>query len=199
MLTENEKQLIHAARQGLKAEVDRLINDGTDVNADHGQALISALENRHQEVIELLLEKGARTDLATSGEILPAAVRSGRTKNVQSIFKQAADGHYHTVSNWEEALAIAVNYGYAEIAALLLDLGTDPDTRNRAAAARDASKKGEPLFSAVQSRNVAMVKLLLEHGARPDLRKDTIPLAIKNDDQEVLDLLSSIGADALKL
>jgi ankyrin repeat protein len=187
MLTNNEKKLIRAATKGLTKQAQKLLDSGTNVDVDHGRPLIRALENEHQEVIDLLLDRGARTDLGISYDFLPAAARNGRLENVKRLFEQAAKGGW-IVSNYPEALVAAVEYGHRDIADLLLNRGADPDTRNL------KRHEGEPLLSAVRSGHLEMVRLLLEHGAGARRRKDTLSAAIQNGNEAVIDLLRTHGA-----
>ena len=55
-------QLIEAAKKGDKAEVERLLKAGADVNAknnDGWTALMKASENGRKEVVEMLINAGA--------------------------------------------------------------------------------------------------------------------------------------------
>src|SRR5262249_61092670 len=67
------------------------------------------------------------------------------------------------------ALALAAQLGRTEIVRLLLDAGEDPDRRNPDGFHSHAT----PLHQAVWGNHEAVVRLLIERGARLDLR-DTL-------------------------
>jgi ankyrin repeat protein len=83
--------------------------------------------------------------------------------------------------------------GYVEIVTLLLEHGADPNLPEEGIAPR-----GHGLYSAVYNGHFEIAKLLLEHGAFPsplvESSADALSIAIKNNNQPMIELLASYGA-----
>ena len=98
------------------------------------------------------------------------------------------------------ALALACMQGQARVVRLLLDTGAEPDRYNP----DGFHAHSTPLHQAVWGRHLDVVKLLVEHGARLDLRDriyDGTPLdwAVYGDRSEIAEYLrdrSDAGAPA---
>ncbi len=83
--------------------------------------------------------------------------------------------------------------GDIEIVKLLLERGADPNLPEEGIAPH-----GHALYSAVAAGHFEIARLLLEHGAYPsaavESSADCLSRAIMNEDQRMIDLLSSYGA-----
>ena len=90
-------------------------------------------------------------------------------------------------------LGLAIFFGHEEVARQLVDAGADVDRPSRNAT------RVAPLHSAVASGSVALVKLLLEHGAHPDgaefLEATPLHSAAGHGNHEMVELLLAAGAD----
>lgn len=130
-------------------------------------------------LIDLLCDRGARADgalrpaavhgefgavealLANGAEIdLPVAAALGRTEEFRTLLP-SSDGDDRP---W--ALALAAQFGRAEMVRMLLDAGVDPNRYNPPG----AHSHSTPLHQAAAGGHAEVVRLLLERGARADLK-----------------------------
>jgi len=115
---------------------------------DHG-AVFACLANGCPEAARYLAERGAQLDLVTAAGV-------GRLDVVQRLVDQA------DTPRREMALRYAAAYANGDVVRCLLDRGLNVDAH---------TGDGETaLFYAVLSGRLAMIKLLLERGARPSVR-----------------------------
>jgi ankyrin repeat protein len=119
--------------------------------------LITALAFGFRNTAEALASRGARVDR------LPAAAGLGRFDAARNLLATASTEDRH------RALALAAQHGYVEIVRLLLDAGEDPNRFNP----DGFHKHSTPLHQAALAGHDAVVRLLVDCGARLDLR-DTI-------------------------
>jgi ankyrin repeat protein len=143
------------------ALVDTLVDFGAAVES-HGSGewtspLMTALAFGFRDAAEALVRRGARV------ETLAAAAGLGRLADARQLLTAASADDRH------RALSLAAQHGHTEIVGLLLDAGEDPDRYN------PKSNHGHttPLHQAVWSGHDSVVRLLVERGARLDI-KDTI-------------------------
>lgn len=136
-----ETPLMTAARTGKVEVVKALIARGADVNVklEGGQtAMMWAAADGHTAVVEALLAAGAdfQTPLATGFTPLLFAVRAGHEDVVKVLLKAGVDINAITaptrtanklLRRGASALTLAVENGRFEMAAMLLDLGADPN------------------------------------------------------------------------
>ena len=91
------------------------------------------------------------------------------------------------------ALGLAVFFGHEEIARVLVGAGADVDRPSHNAI------RVAPLHSAVESGSLALVNLLLEHGAKPDcvefLEATPLHSAAARGSREMVERLLKAGAD----
>ncbi|MCI0403704.1 MAG: ankyrin repeat domain-containing protein [Acidobacteria bacterium] len=150
------------AEAGLQvALVDTLVDFGAALEArgsgDWTSPLMTALAFGFQEAAEALVRRGARMDT------LAAAAGLGRVAEASQLLATARGEDRH------RALVLAAQQGHAEIVGLLLDAGEDPNRYNP----KGNHSHSTPLHQAVFSDRNAVVRLLVERGARLDI-KDTI-------------------------
>ncbi|MGE4054593.1 MAG: ankyrin repeat domain-containing protein [Vicinamibacterales bacterium] len=208
-----EPVLLAAARAGSLEAVKAILERGPDVNAKearHGQtALMVAAGGRepHPEIVQVLLEYGADVNVRAAAGLTPLlfAVRQGDLASTQLLVKAGANvneqatppngAHMEIFSDqsWSyphadtsSALTIAVNNGYYELAAFLLESGANPNvagdpypyrTRPNHTLARESLKPGLTSLHALMVRRasaagrneddqtLALIKAMIEHGA----------------------------------
>jgi ankyrin repeat protein len=178
------------AEAGLQvALVNTLVDYGAAVepngSAKWGSPLMTALAFSFLDAAQALVTRGARV------ENLTAAAGLGRLEDAIRLLPAAdAEGRHR-------ALALAAQHGHVEVVRLLLDAGEDPNRYNL-----DGNHAhSTPLHQAALAGHEAVVRLLVERGARLDI-KDTIyrstPLgwATYSGKTAIADYLRASGADA---
>jgi tetratricopeptide (TPR) repeat protein len=132
--------------------IDLLCDYGAEPNA----AMLAALVHAEWQAVEALLRRGARLSL-------PVAAATGRTEEARSLLDSASPEERHL------ALAYAAQFGHVEVLRMLLDIGEDPSRYNPGA----AHSHSTPLHQAALAGHFDAVRLLVERGARLDM-KDTL-------------------------
>jgi hypothetical protein len=145
-------------------------------------ALMTALTFGYLPTAEMLASRGARLNIASAAGL-------GRLNDVARLFPSSDSQSRHI------ALALAAQHGQTEVVRLLLEAGEDPSRYNP----DGYHSHGTPLHHAVWCDRADVVRLLVERGARLDI-KDTIyqstPLgwAIYGGRTEAAEYLRSKGA-----
>jgi len=121
--------------------------------ADADEAARAAALHGEREALEALLGRGAAVDL-------PLAAALGRLEEFERLLPGASAAERHL------ALALSIQYGHVEVVRRLLDAGEDPNRFNPVG----GHSHGTPLHHAAGEGNEAMVWLLLERGARVDVK-----------------------------
>ncbi len=121
--------------------------------ADPNSAIRDAAVLHEPHSVLALLEEGANLDL-------PVAAALGRLPDCQRLITTSSSDDRHL------AVALASQYGRTEIVRLLLAAGEQADRYNPSGGHSHAT----PLHQAAASGHLDVVQLLLEHGARMDLR-----------------------------
>jgi hypothetical protein len=129
--------------------VDFLCDHGADPNG----AIRSAALHGEIKSVNALIGRGARIDL-------PVAAALGRTEDVQRLLPNGSHEDRHL------ALSIASDLGYVDIVRLLLDAGEDPNRYNPVGGHSHTT----PLHQAAGAGHEDVVRLLVERGARLDLK-----------------------------
>ncbi|MGE5813871.1 MAG: ankyrin repeat domain-containing protein [Acidobacteriota bacterium] len=141
--------------------VDVLLDYGAAVDGagvgDWVSPLMTALAFGYEDVAETLVQRGARADT------LPAVAGLGRLRDAERLLAAAGGDERH------RALVLAAQHGHVEIVRLLLEAGEDPNRYNP----RGNHGHSTPLHQAVWAGHDAVVRLLVERGARLDI-SDTI-------------------------
>ena len=148
VMAEDESVLMTAARAGVEEVVNLLISAGANVNAREswrGQtALMWAAAEGNLEVLELLVSEGADVSARSDKGFTPLlfAAREGETSVVQSLIKNGAavsealpsreavvteNGMSSAAQTGMTPLLLAIGSAHFETAALLLELGADPN------------------------------------------------------------------------
>ena len=162
-------ELREAAFKGQLTVVEKLLEDGADINAQGGQhnsALQAASYCGHEAVVKLLLEKGANVNLrdeirqCVCGSALQAASYCGHEAVVKLLLEMGADVNLRDKKShfgFDSALQAASVRGRVAIVQILLDNGADINARG--------GECGSALQAAACERHEKVVELLLENGA----------------------------------
>jgi ankyrin repeat protein len=149
----------HPANAGLHAVLANLLLDYGASIEDDGRGkwsspLMTALAFGYTRTAEALAARGARTDS------LPVAAGLGRLDEARRLLPAADPEARH------KALALAAQHGHVEVVTLLLDAGEDPSRYNP----EGNHAHSTPLHQAVYAGHEPVVRLLVERGARLDLK-----------------------------
>lgn len=171
------------------ALIETLVDFGASVEP-HGDGawtspLLTALTFRFQEAAEALVRRGARIDT------LAAAAGLDRADDAERLLPGA------TADDRHRALALAAQLGHVEMVRRLLDAGEDPSRYNPPKIHAHAT----PLHHAALHGHADVVRLLVERGARTDLRDTTYhatPLgwARHSGHDDIAEWLRSRGAES---
>jgi hypothetical protein len=129
--------------------IDLLCDSGADPNT----AVHSAALHGEFDALAALLRRGARVDL-------PVAAALGRTDDFIKLLPTSSSADRHL------ALALASQFGRLELVRKLLDMGGDPNRYNPVG----GHSHSTPLHQAALAGHEALVRLLVERGARLDLK-----------------------------
>lgn len=180
----------HPARAGVQvALIDTLVDFGASVEP-HGHGswtspLLTALTFGFIDAAEALVRRGAHVDTAA------AAAGLNRAADFERLLPAASADDRH------RALSLAAQLGHAPIVQRLLDAGEEPDRYNPPASHAHST----PLHQAVWAGHADVVRLLVERGARLDIR-DTLhqgtPLgwALHGKREDIAAFLRRHGAEA---
>ena len=149
----------HPAKAGVQvALVETLLDFGAAIEArgsdKWGSPVMTALAFGYLSAAEALVKRGARVDN------LAAAAGLGRRDDASRMLVTADAESRH------RALALAAQHGHADVVRLLLDAGEDPNRYNP-----DGNHShSTPLHQAALAGHDAVVRLLVERGARLDIK-----------------------------
>lgn len=143
------------------------IEQGADVNARNvlaETALTEASRHGNLDVVRLLLQNGAKVEVATGGNRwtpLCQAVRDDRPEVVKILLEHGANKHTKLKSGCD-AVAEACYRGHHEIARILIERGSRLESLNHF--------KRTPLHEASRRKDGEWTRWLLRRGARTDVR-----------------------------
>jgi len=151
----------HPAKAGLQAALaETLLDHGAALDGPGSawqSALLTALAFGYLDTAKALAGRGAAVDTVA------AAAGLGRVEDTARLLPTADGPGKHI------ALALAAQHGHADVVRLLLDAGEDPNRYNP----DGFHAHSTPLHQAVWSDHMDVVRLLVERGARLDVR-DTV-------------------------
>ena len=198
--------LMVAAGAGHLDVVKLLVARGADVNAaGEGTALTAAAYQGHREIVQFLLEKGARPDdLSGDGSALTAAASSAQVEIVKLLLDRGMAVNARTKQGRTALITLAASTwpeppakGVMETAKLLIERGADVN-------ARDSQDRTALSYAfAHESRrpiNADLVKLLIDHGANVNVGAivgggTLLHVAAEKDNPGAAKLLIDAGAD----
>ena len=159
-----------AAHFGLQAEVQKLLERGTDINsrdANGNTALHYAAWQGQNTIIRILIESGADPSPKNYKQAAPlqCAAVSGRNETVRLLLAHGADVNYNPSGSQATlpALHEAIRYDQSDMIDELLRLGADKELLS-------AETKISPLSLACSWRRARSLSELLKH--RPSVQGD---------------------------
>ncbi len=189
-----EDLLIAAASHGLTDRVRRLLARGVDPEGREIQHPIyrgrspvqEAALNGHMDIVSLLVDAGAFWDHDQVDELIAIAMAGDRPA-VERLLASDPGLRGRAIERCPEQLVRAAEQDSYDAVALLIELGFDVNARSRTAPLHEAAMRGD----------VAVIRLLLDHGADPDIHDtayDATPAgwAAHHGQQEAQELLEAV-------
>ena len=184
------EELWAAARKNFVARVKLLVEHGVDVNLpgfrDGRTAYESALRAGNDEIAAYLRAHGAKTSQLSDDERFAVACVGGRRDDALALLARDPSLIQRLgVHGRSELLQRAIESSHPEGIRLMAELGFD----------LSACHRSTPLHEAAWNGDVALVRLLLDLGADPNVRDprfDATPLgwAAYNNQKDVVELLT---------
>jgi ankyrin repeat protein len=210
-ITGNNRKLVSACHEGRLGDVKTILQRGAYLDARDGNgstALILAAENGHIEIVNILLVYQADVNKADKLGFTPLhiAIRNGNMEVVQILLEYQANVNEISPTGLTP-LVTAVRQEHLGLVKLLLE--HEADTEQHSTLIADASADSSlpigttlPLFSAILSGNIDIVRILLVFGSnteeRLELRKDSCPaihLAIQRNRIDIVRILLKHNAN----
>lgn len=123
------------------------------------QALLTAAEYGHAEIVRMMLEAGADVDTRGIGgpSAIQLAASLGRADVVRLLLAAGADQTSKRVTcTFDDPLCRAASNGHEQVVQILLDAGEDVN---------GPSASDSPLYAAAGNEEIPMMRFLLERGA----------------------------------
>lgn len=181
--------------QGNRAIDTLLIERGANLNdadAKGKTILINVLEKLppDKDYVIFLVEKGASLENSDSDGNTPLSIAVGNLCiNIDLIRFLLEKGAAKSLNEHSKPLIEAIAKRRADVAALLLSHGANPDFF-------DSKTRRGTLETAIQTKDIELVRLLIEQGAHINApHHAALFQAIKNDSPEIALLLIEKGAD----
>jgi ankyrin repeat protein len=182
------KQFFDAIKSGDVPQVTALLDqDPSLANAqENGQpAIFTAKYHRQAAIADLLESRGAEIDVFS-------AALMGRTEKLEELLKANRSLATLVSGDGWTALHLAAFFDAEPAARVLLNTGAQVNARST------NPMNNMPLHAAAASRNAAIVKLLLDHGASPNAQQHggwtPLHAAAQNGDVLMASMLIEAGA-----
>ncbi|MGE3320572.1 MAG: ankyrin repeat domain-containing protein [Candidatus Berkiella sp.] len=183
-----DKALFEAASDGDADKCSELIQQGANPSFQKGDGtrpIDFAASKGHTQVCRVLITAGVDPNVINMGQtVLHTAAAYGHTETCIALIEAGCD--VNLVSFGFTPLALAISNGHLETAAeLFKHQSTDLENFNI----------HMQLVSAVDSDRVDMAKLLIAHGAKPNLAPQALYRAVQNNQNKMCKVLLTHGAD----
>ncbi|XP_058810032.1 uncharacterized protein LOC131675175 [Phymastichus coffea] len=167
----------------------------SETDSNHDTALTLACAGGHEELVELLLSRGADIEHRDKKGFTPLilAATAGHQKVVEILLNHGADLEAQSERTKDTPLSLACSGGRYEVVELLLNRAANKEHRN--------VSDYTPLSLAASGGYVNIIKLLLNHGAEINSRTGSklgispLMLAAMNGHTAAVKLLLDMGSD----
>ncbi|CAH0553399.1 unnamed protein product [Brassicogethes aeneus] len=167
----------------------------SETESNHDTALTLACAGGHEELVELLLSRGADIEHRDKKGFTPLilAATAGHEKVVEILLNRNADIEAQSERTKDTPLSLACSGGRYEVVELLLNRNANKEHRN--------VSDYTPLSLAASGGYVNIIKLLLSHGAEINSRTGSklgispLMLAAMNGHTAAVKLLLDMGSD----
>ncbi|XP_046405893.1 uncharacterized protein LOC124170897 isoform X3 [Ischnura elegans] len=167
----------------------------SETDSNHDTALTLACAGGHDELVELLLSRGADIEHRDKKGFTPLilAATAGHEKVVDALLKHGADIEAQSERTKDTPLSLACSGGRFEVVDLLLNRGANKEHRN--------VSDYTPLSLAASGGYINIIKMLLAHGAEINSRTGSklgispLMLASMNGHTASVKLLLDMGSD----
>ncbi|XP_050507031.1 ankyrin repeat domain-containing protein 17-like isoform X3 [Diabrotica virgifera virgifera] len=182
-------------QQGPNPVMASCMDVDSETESNHDTALTLACAGGHEELVELLISRGADIEHRDKKGFTPLilAATAGHEKVVEILLNHNADIEAQSERTKDTPLSLACSGGRYEVVELLLNRNANKEHRN--------VSDYTPLSLAASGGYVNIIKLLLSHGAEINSRTGSklgispLMLAAMNGHTAAVKLLLDMGSD----
>lgn len=190
--------LFNAIKQDELNKVRTLLESGLDPNKHFGKDgstfLFEATMHGNIEIMNLLIQAGAKVNMKTKSGFFPLVVASefGHLDACKLLISEGADVNLCTEPVGTTALTMACEKGHLDIVKVLVDNGSEVNHR--------ICHGDSGVIYAAQNGYTDIVKILIDAGANVNIANHTcganaLTLAAENGHQDMIPLLLQAGAE----
>ncbi|KAJ5966080.1 hypothetical protein N7481_012794 [Penicillium waksmanii] len=175
-------QIIKAAQAGSRDEVERLIEQGCDIEARHSRssrnALLVAAHCGYDDVVDLLIQNHAKLNIVDRGgwTALHLSASRGHRAVLEVLLEEGRDLLETPSFHGQTALRVAADFGQLEAAYTLLAHHAQVNSRaeNQMTALHAAAKRGDS----------EIIQMLISHGADLEAKDGNMMTALHHACEE---------------